>query len=88
MEYPTNPEPAPSSLGAVIGSIIIIVLLVAAGIYVWNTKVRPMQEPAGISTATVPASDEVEVIESDLSKVPSDDLGGSFSSALDRVMAE
>ena len=36
-------EPGKKSYGAIVGSIIIIVILVLGGLYIWQTKVKQMQ---------------------------------------------
>ncbi len=42
-----QPSPAPESksVGALIGSIIIVIILIIGGLYLWSTKVAPVTEP-------------------------------------------
>lgn len=48
-ESPMSPvgQPAPEnkSVGALIGSIIIVIILIIGGLYLWSTKVAPLTEP-------------------------------------------
>lgn len=46
-QMPPMGQPAPEnkSVGALIGSIIIVIILIIGGFYLWSTKVTPVVEP-------------------------------------------
>jgi hypothetical protein len=45
---PSMGQPAPEnkSVGALIGSIIVVIILIIGGFYLWNTKVSPVADPS------------------------------------------
>ena len=51
-------EPEKKSSGALIGSIIIIIILIAGGIYVWQAKVKSMPAEETLEGEVVSPSDE------------------------------
>jgi hypothetical protein len=81
------------SVGPVIGSIIIIVLLVLGGIYYFtsiNTAVAPVIENEP-STPTLSDSTEIEDIEKDLEETTTDDLDeelADIESEIDAALSE
>ncbi len=47
------PESKPDkSVGALVGSIIIVIILIIGGFYLWNTKVASIPEPQGMPTVS------------------------------------
>lgn len=50
----TSPVDETKSVGALIGSIIIVIILIIGGLYLWSTKVTPVT-PSGIVPLGVPA---------------------------------
>ena len=63
--------PEKKSYGALIGSIIIIVILVIGGLYVWQTKVKEIklkQQQAEMQAAAISAANmnELKTLEQDL----------------------
>ena len=97
-----TPVPAPTtpmvtsndkSSGALIGTIIVIVVLVVGGFYLWNTKVQPMIEQKNTPPIESVASDETSktTIEQLSSQATSDetssiqsDLSATDMSGLDK----
>jgi len=63
-----NIEPEKKSNGALIGSIVVIVILIIGGIYIWQTKVRDTlnKESQMESTATEKDSSELNNLEKDI----------------------
>ena len=51
-------EPQKKSNGALIGSIIIIIILIAGGIYIWQSKVQKVIDDKIQSENVAPANDE------------------------------
>ncbi|MFA6524190.1 MAG: hypothetical protein WC264_02360 [Candidatus Paceibacterota bacterium] len=67
-------EPEKKSHGALIGSIIVIIILIIGGLYIWqsnakNTTNKPPETPTPIDTASV--TDELNTLEQDLNSVDS-----------------
>jgi len=67
-------EPEKKSRGALIGSIIIIVILVIGGIYIWQTKVKQMQlekEKAQMEAQAIQAQNlqELNALEQELNSI-------------------
>ncbi|MBI2631308.1 hypothetical protein HYW73_03830 [Candidatus Nomurabacteria bacterium] len=68
-------EPEQKSNGALIGSIIIIIILIAGGIYIWQSKVEEQPLPEGTLEGEVvsPADeDELNSLELDVNSANSD----------------
>ena len=74
-------EPEKKSHGALIGSIIVIVILIIGGLYIWQSKVKapattvdtnqlPPATPTPIDTTS--ATDELNTLEQDLNSVNTD----------------
>jgi len=75
-----NMEPEKKSHGALIGSIIVIVILIIGGLYIWQSKVKapgtpvdtnqlPPATPTPIDTTS--ATDELNTLEQDLNSIDS-----------------
>ena len=67
-------EPEKKSHGALIGSIVIIVILIIGGIYVWQTKVKEIklkQQQAEMQAAAINAANlnELNTLEQDLNSI-------------------
>lgn len=66
-------EPEKKSNGALIGSIIIIIILIAGGIYVWKSKVEPLPEGTLQGEVVSPADqDELNSLEVEVNSANSD----------------
>ena len=74
-----NMEPEKKSHGALIGSIIVIIILIIGGLYIWQSKVKtpgtpvdtnqlPPATPTPIDTS---ATDELNTLEQDLNSIDS-----------------
>jgi len=70
-------EPEKKSHGALIGSIIIIIILIIGGLYIWQSKVKttdinqlPPATPTPIDSTD--ATDELNTLEQDLNSVDTD----------------
>jgi hypothetical protein len=53
---PVAPDGGDKSVGALIGSIIIVIILIIGGYYLWSTKVAPVTEPTMMEGTPVPGS--------------------------------
>lgn len=62
-------EPEKKSHGALIGSIIIIIILIIGGIYIWQSRVKDMQMKKQLQAEAINAltADELNKLEMDLS---------------------
>lgn len=83
-----TPEPAPvqegptaetGTVGPVVASIIIIIVLLIAGLYLWgsrlnNADMNPTEDEMVEELETTSDSDEIEAIEADLEATDFDDL--------------
>lgn len=56
-----TPQPENKSVGALIGSIIIVLILIIGGFYLWSTKVAPVSEPMMQNGMPVPGSGAEEM---------------------------
>lgn len=68
-------EPEKKSNGALIGSIIIIIILIVGGIYVWQSKVEEPSLPEGTLQGEVVSStdeDELNSLEMEVNSADSD----------------
>lgn len=68
-------EPEKKSHGALIGSIIVIIILVIGGLYIWqsnvkNTTNKPPETPTPIDT--VSTTDELNTLEQDINSTNTD----------------
>mgnify|MGYP001564714180 CR=1 FL=1 len=61
-------EPEKKSNGALIGSIIIIIILVLGGIYIWQSK-NPLEEQLPVENVSTSDTDELNTLEKDLEGV-------------------
>jgi len=61
-------EPEKKSNGALVGSIVIIIILIIGGIYIWQTKVqKALEEKTKAENMVVPAdTTELNTLETDL----------------------
>jgi len=61
-------EPEKKSHGALIGSIIIIVILIIGGIYIWQSRVKDIQMKKQLQAEAINAltADELSKLETDL----------------------
>lgn len=61
-------EPEKKSHGALIGSIIIIIILIIGGIYIWQSRVKDMQMKKQLQAEAINAltADELNKLEADL----------------------
>lgn len=66
-QMPVTPEPKKSGVGALVGSIIIILILALGALYFWGGKVT--KSPTS-GTGAQPASDEVSNIDTDFNNLP------------------
>ena len=75
-----NMEPEKKSNGALIGSIIIIIILIVGGIYIWQSKVQKALEEKNAQTETAAPTDadaeELDVLDNDINGADID-LGAS-----------
>ena len=64
-------EPEKKSNGALVGSIIIIIILIVGGIYIWQSKVKNALEQKSIQSENLAPTDEEELnsLEQDLNTV-------------------
>ena len=70
-EQPTSAEP--KSNGALVGAIIIIIILIVGGIYLWQSGVKEAAAPANVSE-DFGTSDNPDVLEQDLESLDLDSL--------------
>ena len=75
-----NMEPEKKSNGALIGSIIIIIILIVGGIYIWQSKVqKTLEEKNAQSEIAVPTdadAEELDILDNDINEADID-LGAS-----------
>ena len=73
-------EPEKKSNGALIGSIIIIIILIVGGIYIWQSKVqKTLEEKNAQSEIAVPTdadAEELDILDNDINEADID-LGAS-----------
>mgnify|MGYP000435617726 CR=1 FL=1 len=70
-------EPEKKSYGALIGSIVVIIILIIGGLYIWQTKVKEMQlqkeqQEQLKAEALNSANDEINSLEEDLNATDTD----------------
>ena len=66
-------EPEKKSHGAIIGSIIIIIILIIGGLYIWQSKVKTaIEEKQPPATPTTIDPNELNAIDQDLNTVDTD----------------
>ncbi|MFH1608734.1 MAG: hypothetical protein ABH951_01795 [Patescibacteria group bacterium] len=61
-------EPTKKSHGALIGSIIIILVLIIGGVYIWQQKVKTIKEEP-IQTEEQKATDEINSLEQEINSI-------------------
>ena len=73
-------EPEKKSNGALIGSIIIIIILIVGGIYIWQSKMqKALEEKNAQSEIAVPTdadAEELDILDNDINEADID-LGAS-----------
>ena len=80
-------EPNQKSNGALVGSIIIIIILVLGGIYLWTSKTKEapkeeqtenVSEESGSGAAAIQAYNELDILENELNSTSSTDVSTGF----------
>ena len=69
-------EPEQKSNGALVGLIIVIIILVLGGIYLWRNSVKEREnlENAAVTSNAENANDDTASLEADVNKVELEDL--------------